>query len=149
MMLTTKARYAVMAVIDMAYVYEQGQPITLADISTRQNINLSYLEQIFNKLKKANIVKSIKGPGGGYILTERDFKIATIIDAVEESLEMTRCNNSNTGCMPNKTRCSTHHLWEGLNQQIRNYLDKVRVSDIVSGKLEQKLHHFNNVLEVI
>jgi Rrf2 family iron-sulfur cluster assembly transcriptional regulator len=108
---------------------------------------LSYLEQIFNKLKKANIVKSIKGPGGGYILTELDFKIAAIIDAVEESLEMTRCNNSGIGCMPNKTKCSTHHLWEGLNYQIRNYLNNVRVSDITSGKLKNELLNCRSQIE--
>jgi Rrf2 family iron-sulfur cluster assembly transcriptional regulator len=144
-MLTTKARYAVMAVIDMAYSVNKEQPITLADISLRQNIALSYLEQIFNKLKKAGIVKAIKGPGGGYLLTDYNFEIARIIDAVEENLEMTRCNNrSNNGCMPDNTKCSTHHLWEGLNYQIRDYFNRVTITDIVSGKLKnevENLHH--------
>jgi Rrf2 family iron-sulfur cluster assembly transcriptional regulator len=143
-MLTTKARYAVMAVIDMAYSYDNQKPITLADISVRQKIALSYLEQIFNKLRKAGIVRAIKGPGGGYLLTEANFEIAKVIEAVEENIEMTRCSNrTSAGCMPDNTKCSTHDLWEGLNQQIRSYFNNVTIEDVTSGRLKNKINALN------
>ena len=135
MMLTTKSRYAVMAVIEVA---SSGNdlPMKLADISANQNIPLSYLEQIFAKLKKANIVDSVKGPGGGYHLMNPCAKISieTIIDAVEENLKMTRCSKDKS-CRKNGLNCKTHDLWKGLSRQIRSYFANISVADVMSNNL--------------
>jgi len=137
MILTTKGRYAVMAIVDMA---EAGfnKPISLASISKRQKISLSYLEQIFSRLRKAGIVKSIKGPGGGYVLEEpaMEVKISNIIKAIGEPIKMTRCGNESVGCMA-KTRCKTHDLWHGLEKTIYLYLESISVNDICSKSLKK------------
>lgn len=133
MQLTTKARYAVMALLEMASQMPK-QPITLAEISLHQQIPVSYLEQIFAKLKKANLVKSVKGPKGGYVINSAlsNIKIANIIDAVEENIEMTRCiRKSGTSCLGSKTKCNSHDLWLGLGQQIRNYFDNISIEDVL------------------
>jgi len=138
MMLTTKGRYAVMAILEVAPTHS-GKPVKLLEIAQRQNISLSYLEQIFLKLKKASIVRSVRGPGGGYILNGAldEIKIADIIDAVEENIEMTRCSSkTKTGCMVNKTRCKSHHLWKGLGDHIRNYFDSISIADVISGEYD-------------
>lgn len=112
MQLTTKARYAVMAILEMASKVA-NHPITLADISQHQHIPINYLEQIFSKLRRANLVKSVKGPKGGYIINSplKALTIANIIDAVEENIEMTRCMSKlNANCMPNKIQCNSHYL---------------------------------------
>ena len=137
-MLTTKGRYAVMAILEVAPL-SSGRPVKLFDIAERQNISLHYLEQIFLKLKKAEIVRSVRGPGGGYILnSELDkIKIADIIDAVEENIEMTRCSSKvKGGCMVNKSKCKSHHLWKGLENHIRNYFDSISVADVISGEYD-------------
>ena len=115
MMLTTKSRYAVMAVIEVA-ANTTGLPMKLSDISTNQDIPLNYLEQIFLKLKKADLVKSVKGPGGGYQLnvTSDQITIENIIDAVDENLKMTRCSKDKN-CKKNGIHCQTHNLWKGLS----------------------------------
>lgn len=135
MMLTTKSRYAVMAVIEVAS-NESKLPIKLADISANQNISLNYLEQIFQKLKKANIVSSVKGPGGGYkLITSSDqITIDHIIDAMDENLKMTRCSKDKN-CRKNGINCQTHNLWKGLSKQIREYFARISVADIISGKI--------------
>lgn len=132
MMLTTKGRYAVMAVVDLA-TQPGNQPIKLNDIATRQNVKLQYLEQIFNKLKRSNIVNSQKGPGGGYLLARNanQITIAEIIEAAEESIKMTRCATDKK-CIVNNQRCLTHHLWRGLEKNIRSYLDDYKLSDFVT-----------------
>ncbi|WP_341792728.1 MULTISPECIES: Rrf2 family transcriptional regulator [unclassified Rickettsia] len=138
MMLTTKGRYAVMAILEMA-LRSTDKPITLAEISSKQNISVNYLEQIFAKLKKANLVKSIKGPKGGYVFntTLNEIKISNIMDAVDENIEMTKCyqkltnQDSTKACMPNKVKCNSHHLWLGLTSHIRNYFEKISIADIV------------------
>ena len=119
MILTTKARYAVMAVIEIAE-NKTNQPVSLQTISQRQKISLSYLEQIFLHLKKAGIVASVKGPGGGYILNKSrsDITISNIIKAIGEHIKMTRCNNGKRGCTNSGTKCKTHHLWYGLEKKI-------------------------------
>lgn len=135
MMLTTKSRYAVMAIIEVASAGKNA-PMKLADISAKQNIPLSYLEQIFLKLKKSEIVSAVKGPGGGYFLTA-DFRllnIIDIIDAVEENTKMTRCSVDKT-CRQNGVKCMTHDLWKGLGNQIRSYLSKISVADVMSGNI--------------
>lgn len=135
MILTTKGRYAVMAMIDMAEC-KGAKPISLSEISKRQNISLSYLEQIFSRLKKSGIVKSIKGPGGGYILGDEDkeITIANIINATGEKIKMTRCNK-NSGCSSKNTRCKTHYLWYGLEQNIFDYLNSISLSDVCNENL--------------
>lgn len=133
MQLTTRARYAVMALLEMASKISQ-QPITLSEISLQQQIPVRYLEQIFAKLKKANLVKSVKGPNGGYIINSAlsDIKIANIIDAVEENIEMTRCvRKSQMSCIDSKKKCNSHDLWLGLGQQIRNYFDNISIEDVI------------------
>ncbi len=138
MMLTTKSRYAVMAVVEVAS--NGGDlPMKLADISANQSIPLNYLEQLFSKLKKANIVTSVKGPGGGYHLSNpcEEISIENIIDAVEENLKMTRCAKDKS-CRKNGINCTTHSLWKGLSKQIRSYFANISVADVMSGNLDTK-----------
>ncbi|MFK7968223.1 MAG: Rrf2 family transcriptional regulator [Rickettsiaceae bacterium] len=136
MMLTTKSRYAVMAILEVASS-GSTKPMRLSDISEKQTIPLSYLEQIFLKLKKAHIVKSVKGPGGGYCLNSASelLNIIEIIDAVEENTKMTRCSVDKT-CRKNGAKCMTHDLWKGLGNQIRNYFSSISVADVMSGKID-------------
>lgn len=135
MMLTTKSHYAVMAVMEVASRNE-NTPMKLADISTNQNIPLNYLEQIFLKLKKASLIKSVKGPGGGYYLSNSSDQITVenIIDAVEENLKMTRCSKDKS-CRKNNITCSTHDLWKGLGKQIRDYFANISIADVISGEI--------------
>jgi Rrf2 family iron-sulfur cluster assembly transcriptional regulator len=138
MNLTTKGRYAVMAMVDLA-INSVGKPVTLSEIAARQDIAVSYLEQIFMRLRKAGLVKSVRGPGGGYVLSEVAEKtpIASIVLAVDESIKMTRCgNDKKIGCIThaNSSKCITHHLWEGLSNQIYQYLNSVSLADICNRK---------------
>lgn len=130
MMLTTKSRYAVTAMIEVAA--GEGGPVKLSDISVKQNISLSYLEQIFSKLKKADLVGAVKGPGGGYLLknSSKKISIADIIDAVDENLKMTRCS-TDISCRKGGIQCNTHHLWKGLSEQIRNYFAGISIADVI------------------
>lgn len=132
MNLTTKGRYAVMAMVDLA-IHGSNGPVTLAQIAGRQNIALNYLEQIFMKLRKNGLVKSVRGPGGGYIMPQEtmDIAISKIVMAVDESIKMTRCSDrSDTGCMISGKKCLTHNLWEGLGNQIFLYLNSITIGDI-------------------
>ncbi len=134
MIITSKARYAVMAAIEIAnnQAIQPQQPVNLNSIAKSQEISLLFLEQIFRKLKKAGIVEASKGRGGGYLLAKLPNKIsiASIIAAVEEPIKMTRCISKNKGCMNNKTRCKTHHLWHGLEKNIFGYLNSVSLADL-------------------
>ena len=124
MKLSTKSRYAVMAMVDLAK-QSTGEPIALADVADRQEISLSYLEQIFGKLRRGGLVNSIRGPGGGYMLSRSaaDTRISDIILAVDEPIQTTRCKpGSPFGCKSNQSRCMTHDLWEELGHQIYIYL---------------------------
>jgi Rrf2 family iron-sulfur cluster assembly transcriptional regulator len=134
-MLTTKSRYAVMAIMEVAS-RDSLDPTKLSDISISQNIPLSYLEQIFLKLKKADLVKSVKGPGGGYHLNvpKEQITIENIIDAVEENLKMTNCSKDKD-CRKNGINCQTHDLWKGLSKQIRNYFASISIDDVISGNI--------------
>lgn len=138
MMLTTKGRYAVMAVVDIAS-QESDKPITLADIAKRQNVKIAYLEQIMSKLRSKNILKSVRGPGGGYKLNDKCTKItiAQIISAVEEPIKMTKCNNDNNRCGGKELKCSTHELWQGLSDHIYNYLDSLTIRDVCNGNVKK------------
>ena len=130
MILTTKGRYAVMAVIEIAD-NKGNKPISLQRISQKQNISLSYLEQIFALLKKSDIVKSVKGPGGGYSLTKnnQEITVAQIIRAIGEPVKMTRCSTESK-CTPAGVKCKTHHLWKGLENNIYDYLESISLEDI-------------------
>ncbi len=121
-----------MAVIEIADD-KSGNPVSLLTISQRQNISLSYLEQIFSRLKKANIVKSVKGPGGGYFLGKNleEITVAQIIKAIGEPIKMTRCNKVKKSCTNSgSTKCKTHHLWHGLENKIYEYLNSISLKDI-------------------
>lgn len=131
MRLTTKGRYAVTAMLDLALHRQQG-PISLAEISQRQGISLSYLEQLFAKLRKAGLVSSVRGPGGGYELKQAtaSIYIAAIIDAVNESVDTTKCRGAGD-CQDGET-CLTHHLWEDLSEQIHQFLEGISLADLVA-----------------
>lgn len=133
MRLTTKGRYAVTAMLDLALHKDQG-PISLADISSRQEISLSYLEQLFAKLRKSNLVMSTRGPGGGYCLAQDPsiIFVADIIDAVDESVDATNCQRQGD-CQDGLT-CLTHHLWLDLSDQIHSFLSSISLASLVDRK---------------
>ncbi len=137
MILGTKTRYAVMAMVELAG-RPSGQPVALAELAEAQEITVPYLEQIFGKLKKRGLVASVRGPGGGYALAgaAENVRISDIVAAVEESTKMTRCGKHGKpgGCMSTKARCLTHDLWEGLEQQISGYLSSVTLADVRNRK---------------
>ena len=132
MRLSTKGRYAVMAMVDLAQ-HSRGEPVALAEVAERQEISLSYLEQLFAMLRKAGLVKSVRGPGGGYLLghDRSDIRIADVILAVDEPIRATRCTpGAPVGCRGNRTRCLTHDLWEELGNHIHLYLSSVSLADV-------------------
>lgn len=132
MRLSTKGRYAVMAMADLA-ASGSGKPVALADIAERQEISLSYLEQLFGKLRKNGLVQSVRGPGGGYMLArdQGDIRVSDVILAVDEPITTTRCMPGGpTGCHQNKSRCLTHDLWHELGNQIYGFLSSVSLKDI-------------------
>ena len=135
MRLTTKGRFAVTAMIDLAMRQHQG-PVTLAGISQRQEISLSYLEQLFGKLRRHEIVESVRGPGGGYNLARRaeDITVADIIIAVDEPIDATHCGGKEN-CMGESGRCMTHELWSSLNQRMVEFLDSVTLQKLVDEQL--------------
>ena len=133
MKLTTKGRYAVMAMADLALFKGKG-PISLTDISLRQNISLAYLEQIFIKLKNNNLVKSVRGAKGGYVLetSPEEIRISNIISAVNEEVKTLNCKKeSKKGCNNRNTKCITHNLWDQLDNHINNFFEKVKLNDLV------------------
>lgn len=135
MILTTKARYAVMTVIAIA-MKNSSKAVSLYDLSMSQGISVQYLEQIFSKLKSYGIVMSIRGSSGGYVLSKHPSEITmkNIIDAVDENIKMTRCQgiiDSTSGCMNNGAICNAHHLWLGLTKEIDKYLSSITISDAI------------------
>ncbi len=137
MKLSTKGRYAAMAMVDLA-MHSDGKPVSLADIADRQEISLSYLEQLFAKLRRGGLVKSVRGPGGGYLLahSDQETRMSDIILAVDEPIRATRCTPGQPfGCRGNKSRCITHDLWEELGNQIYLYLSSVTVADVVNRRV--------------
>ncbi|MFO1418031.1 MAG: Fe-S cluster assembly transcriptional regulator IscR [Methylotetracoccus sp.] len=133
MRLTTKGRYAVTAMLDLAY-HSEKRPVTLTDIAKRQQISLSYLEQLFSKLRRSGMVEGVRGPGGGYQLSRdsRQINIADIITAVDEPIDSTRCGGE--GNCQNNQPCLTHDLWMGLSEQIRVYLSTISLHDLLQRK---------------
>ena len=137
MRLTTKGRFAVTAMIDLA-MHNQERPVTLADISERQKISLSYLEQLFGKLRRNTLVSSVRGPGGGYNLAKKlhEVSVADIIVAVDEPIDATQCCGKEN-CHDEK-KCLTHDLWADLNTHIFEYLRGVTLSDLVNRQKDRK-----------
>ena len=132
MKLSSKGRYAVMAMVDLAR-NSDGNPIALTEIAERQEISLSYLEQLFAKLRRSGLVKSVRGPGGGYLLAygRDETRISDIILAVDEPLHAVRCTpGAAIGCRGDRSRCLTHDLWEELSNQIHLYLSSVSLGDV-------------------
>ena len=134
MKLSSRGRYAVMALADIA-TFDMPDPVPLRDISLRQNISLVYLAQIFSKLKKNNIVKSVRGINGGYILTKQpnDIKIADIFFAVDEKVKTVKCKkDSKRGCNGKLTKCITHNLWDELEIHINNFFESKNLNDLIN-----------------
>lgn len=143
MRLTTKGRFAVTAMLDLA-LHEVDKPVTLAGISERQGISLSYLEQLFSRLRRQGLVKSIRGPGGGYRLAQQqaDISVSAIITAVDELIDATQCGGQEN-CHDDR-RCMTHDLWASLNAKILEYLSGVSLADLVASQREGKKILFSN-----
>jgi Rrf2 family iron-sulfur cluster assembly transcriptional regulator len=146
MRLTTKGRFAVTAMVDLSMRQTRG-PVTLSAISERQHISLSYLEQLFGKLRRAKLVTSVRGPGGGYCLARPTggISVAEIISAVDEPIDATQCGGKEN-CIDDR-RCVTHDLWATLNEKMNDYLSSVTLADVVShqqGKQVQVIKHFRS-----
>ena len=140
MKLTTKGRYAVMALADLAK-FDNGEPISLRDISLRQGISLLYLEQIFSKLKKNDIVKSIRGTQGGYVLNKKanEIKLVNIFHAVDEKVKTVQCKKeSKKGCNGKATKCITHNLWDELEVHINSFFEKKNLEDLLRNSNRQE-----------
>ncbi len=138
MRLTTKGRYAVTAMLDLA-IHADGGPVSLADISGRQDISLSYLEQLFAKLRRSGLVLSVRGPGGGYRLSRsgQQIFVAEIVDAVNESVDATGCGGS-TNCQQGEI-CLTHYLWCDLSDQIHNFLSSISLASLLERREVQSV----------
>lgn len=137
MRLTTKGRFAVTAMLDLA-LQEVDKPVTLAGISERQGISLSYLEQLFSRLRRNGLVKSVRGPGGGYRLAKQqnELSVSDIISAVDELIDATQCGGQEN--CHDERRCMTHDLWASLNEKILEYLSGVSLADLVASQREGK-----------
>ena len=140
MKLTSKGRYAVMALADLAN-FNSTNPVSLRDISLRQGISLDYLEQIFSKLKKHNIVKSSRGTNGGYILNKKpaEIKLANILKAVDEEIKTIQCKKeSKKGCNNKTPKCITHNLWDELEIHINQFFEQKNLNDLISNSSESR-----------
>lgn len=137
MRLTTKGRYAVTAMLDLV-LHSQNTPVTLTEIATRQTISLSYLEQLFSRLRKADLVKGVRGPGGGYRIrqTPELISIASIIEAVNEPIDSTKCGGEEN-CQHDSI-CLTHDLWAGLSDHIQDYLSEITLADLIAQRDERR-----------
>ena len=136
MKLTSKGRYAVMALVDLAR-FDNINPVSLRDISLRQGISLDYLEQIFSKLRKKEIVQSVRGTQGGYVLNKKakEIKLTNIFDAVDEKVKTVGCKKeSKKGCNGKSTKCITHNLWDELELHINSFFEKKKLSDLIKRK---------------
>lgn len=140
MRLTTKGRYAVTAILDLAIHYKDDAPITLADISRRQDISLSYLEQLFARMRKSGIIESTRGPGGGYRLARPagTISIGEVINAVDECVDATRCGGH--GNCQNDDRCLTHALWIDLSDKIVHFLNEITLGELVQNHEVQMIN---------
>ena len=138
MKLSTKGRYAVTAMADIA-LHADGQPVALAEIAERQRISLAYLEQLFGKLRRAGLVESMRGPGGGYTLARpaTAIPVAQIMAAVEENLQATQCSGEvGDGCAIAGKRCLTHNLWERLSAHVHVFLQQTSLEDVIATEIQ-------------
>jgi len=155
MKLTTKGRYAVTAMLDLS-LHDDNGPVSLVEISERQDISLSYLEQLFSKLRRKELVTSMRGPGGGYSLSRnpKDIAISSIIMAVDENLDVTNCGNASGGCNEKNQRCLTHNLWMDLSNRIQSFLDDISLQDMMDKKdvlevaSKQNIKHSDNLINL-
>lgn len=140
MKLTSRGRYAVTAILDIA-LHGHEKPVSLADISERQAISLSYLEQLFSQLRREGLVSSVRGPGGGYQLDKpiSDINVGMIVNAVNESIDVAKCKGN--GNCNKESRCLTHSLWTRLEYQIEAFLYTISIKDLVSEHLESKIEN--------
>tara|TARA_B100000902_G_C27104383_1_gene810389 strand:- start:68 stop:493 length:426 start_codon:yes stop_codon:yes gene_type:complete len=141
MRLTTKGRYAVMALVDLAR-FNNVNPVSLRDISLRQGISLDYLEQIFSKLRKKEIVQSVRGTQGGYVLSKnaKEIKLTNIFNAVDEKVKTVQCKkDSKKGCNGKATKCLTHNLWDELETHINNFFNEKSLEDLVKDNIERRV----------
>ena len=141
MKLTSKGRYAVMALADLAK-FNSDNPVSLRDISLRQGISLNFLEQIFSKLKKHSIVKSIRGANGGYILSKEpaEIKLANIFNAIDEEVKTVQCKKeSKKGCNNKTSKCITHNLWDELEVHINYFFEKKNLEDLINNNSENRI----------
>ncbi len=139
MKLTTKGRYAVMAMADLAS-YSKEKPVSLSEISARQNISLAYLEQLFLRLKNKKLVKSLRGSQGGYVLDKpaAEIKLSNIFYAVDEEIKTLNCKkDSKKGCNNKSVKCITHDLWDDLENHINDFFDKIKLADLTNKKNEK------------
>jgi len=150
--LTTKGRYAVTAMLDLAF-HSQKKPVTLTEIAARQTISLSYLEQLFARLRRAGMVKGVRGPGGGYTLCRhaKEINIADIITAVDEQMDSTKCGGE-ANCQ-NQKACLTHDLWMGLSEQISDYLKGISLGELLERQQIQEVakrqdHDSQHIIEL-
>ena len=147
MKLTSKGRYAVTAMLDVALQEHLG-PVSLADISERQGISLSYLEQLFSKLRKNELVSSVRGPGGGYKIgkLKQDITITMIINAVNESIDIRKCTGE-SGCNQNGVQCLTHSLWDQLSNRISHFLDGITIGELMNSEHVQHVNEIQNEIK--
>ena len=141
MRLTSKGRYAVMALVDLAR-FNDINPVSLRDISLRQGISLDYLEQIFSKLRKKEIVQSVRGTQGGYVLSKkaREIKLTNIFDAVDEKIKTVQCKKeSKKGCNGKPTKCLTHNLWDELENHINSFFNEKSLEDLVKDNSQRRI----------
>lgn len=147
MRLTTKGRYAVTAILDLA-LNSQIKPVTLTEIAARQTISLSYLEQLFARLRKAGIVQGVRGPGGGYQLSKlpQNINVASVIEAVNEPIDSTKCGGE-ANCQHDSV-CLTHDLWVGLSEHIRDYLSQITLADLLAKNIARQNEKDEQVVKI-
>jgi len=142
MQLSTKGRYAVMALLDLQAIQKESKgacPVKLSEIAERQEISLSYLEQLFAQLRRGGLVKSVRGPGGGYLLQNdaAETWLSDVVMAVDEPIKIARCKKGEGNCMSNGSRCNTHHLWSALEDHLNYFLQTVSLEMVSSNHLPQ------------
>ena len=141
MRLSTRAQYAVRAMVDLA-LFSDGRPVSLKEIASREDIPLNYLEQLFFRLKNRQIVASVRGPGGGYVLarTTTEIRVGEIVTAVEEPLDPVACLDAGSGPCTRVTPCVTHTVWKGLGERIRGFLDSINLEELAAeARMNQQL----------
>ena len=140
MKLTSRGRAAVTSLVDMSINMNDGQPVKLSDISYRQNISINFLEQIFYSLKKKRLVRSIRGPLGGYMFEKnpKTISVYEVIRAIDEDFKINRCNGDGVGCYLKNSKCMTHNLWHELTNHISIFLNSITIEDVKSNKIDLK-----------